>query len=367
MNELEKVIKDLRLEERSLLFSRVYLETEDYIGISGYETGNVKVEDIRKLQWYQDFVKEMEDTTINAQVTILQLGRGEPEWATEEELDYVIEYRKELEGVYGRKEVEENQYGLYHVQEMEWREEGSEPSYEKVQDKIYAELMNQERKEEMPDRLYKDIEGTDLTVGFWMENRNEEIGETDTIVTEELAEKWGISTEEIYQQAIGNTQKDYYPAVRTMQEMIFSTLLDDETVEPIESLEMEESQLYVLTVKGKTKGAIALLYPELLQQLSKKMNGNLFIIPSSIHEVLLLKDNGRYNEKELQMMVIRGNYEGLAKEGEVLGNNIYRYNKKEQCLEMATTKKQEKDMVELAEVLEHLERGVWIEEGEWER
>lgn len=32
MNELEKVIKDLRLEERSLLFSRVYLETEDYLG-----------------------------------------------------------------------------------------------------------------------------------------------------------------------------------------------------------------------------------------------------------------------------------------------------------------------------------------------
>ena len=82
---------------------------------------------------------------------------------------------------------------------------------------------------------------------------------------------------------------------------------------------------------------------------------------------MLLKDNGRYNEKELQMMVIRGNYEELAKEGEVLGNNIYRYNKEEQCLEMATTKEQEKDMVELAEVLDHLEKGVWIEEGEWER
>lgn len=367
MNELEKVIKDLRLEERSLLFSRVYLETEDYIGISGYETGNVKVEDIRKLQWYQDFVKEMEDTTINAQVTILQLGRGEPEWATEEELDYVIEYRKELEGVYGRKEVEENQYGLYHVQQVEWGEKENEPSYEEVQDRIYAELMNQERKEKMTDRLYKDIEGTDLTVGFCMENGNKEIRRTGIVVTEELAEKWGTSTEEIYQQAIENTKKDYYPVVKTIKEMIFSTFIDDETVEPIESLDMEEDQMYVLTVKGNTRGAIALLYPELLQQLSKKMNGNLFIIPSSIHEVLLLKDNGRYDEKDLQMMVVKGNYEGLAKEGEVLGNNIYCYNEKEQCLEMATTKEQEKDMVELVEVLEHLEREVGIEEERWER
>ena len=277
MSELEKVIKELRLEERSLLFSKVYLETEHYVGALGYEARNIKVNDIWNLQWYQNFVREMENTNIIAEVTVLQLGKGEPEWATEEELDRLIEYREELEEVYGRKEIEENQYGLYHVQEMEWGEEESELSYEEVQDRIYVELMNQERKEEMPDRLYKDIEGTDLIVAFQIKNRNEEIGETDTIVTEELAEKWGISTEEIYQQAIGNTQKDYYPAVRTMQEMIFSTLVDDETVEPIESLEMEESQLYVLTVKGKTKGAIALLYPELLQQLSEKMNGNLFI------------------------------------------------------------------------------------------
>lgn len=367
MNELEKVMKDLRLEERSLLFSRVYLETEDYIGISGYETGNVKVEDIRNLQWYQDFVKEMEDTTINAQVTILQLGRGEAEWATEEELDCLIEYREELEEVYGRKELEENQYGLYHVQEMEWEEGENETSYEEVQDKIYAELMNQERKEERPDRLYKDIEGTDLTVGFWMENGNKEIEQRGIVITKELLEEWNISKEELYQQAIKNTQRDYAPVVQTIEEMISSTLKNDETIKPIESLEMEESQVYVLTKEGSTKGATALLYPKLLQQLSEKMNGNLLIIPSSIHEVLLLKDNGRYNEKELQMMVIRGNYEGLAKEGEVLGNNIYRYNKGEECLEMTTSKEEEKDMVELAEVVEHLERGVWIEEGEWER
>ena len=99
MSELEKVIKELRLEERSLLFSRVYLETGDYVGSLGYETGNINVNDIWNLQWYKNFVREMEDTNITADVTVLQLGRGEPEWATEEELDCLMEYQEELEEV----------------------------------------------------------------------------------------------------------------------------------------------------------------------------------------------------------------------------------------------------------------------------
>lgn len=264
--------------------------------------------------------------------------------------------------MYGRKEVEENQYGLYHVQQMEWGEEENEPSYEEVQDRIYAELMNQERKEEMPDRLYKDIEGTDLMVGFWMENGNKEIEQRDMVVTEESLEEWNISEEELYQQAIKNTQRDYDPVVQTIDEMISSTLENDETIKPIESLEMEESQVYVLTNKGSTKGATALLYPRLLQQLSEKMKGNLLIIPGSVHETLLLKDNGTYGKKELQMMVIRGNYEGLAKKDEVLGNNIYRYNKEGECLEMATTKEQEKEGLKLIERCEEEES---IED--WER
>ena len=361
MNELEKVIKDLRLEERSLLFSRVYLETEDYIGISGYETGNVKVEDIRNLQWYQDFVKEMEDTTINAQVTILQLGRGEPEWATEEELDYVIEYRKELEGVYGRKEVEENQYGLYHVQEMEWGEEENEPSYEEVQDRIYAELINQERKEEMPDRLYKDIEGTDLTVGFWMENRNEEIGETDPIVTEELAEKWGISTEEIYQQAIENGKRERKPVICSLDDMIKGIFQGVEMEQSIEELEVKGNQIYVLSAEDSRNGAIALCYPDVLQQLSEKMNGDLLILPSSIHETMVLKDNGMYQSDVLQLMVMKGN-RNVVTEEEILSNHIYRYDKEEHCLKMETTKEQEKEMLRLVELLEEEE-----EKEEWER
>lgn len=360
MNELEKVIKDLRLEERSLLFSRVYLETEDYIGISGYETGNVKVEDIRNLQWYQDFVKEMEDTTINAQVMILQLGRGEPEWATEEELDYVIEYRKELEGVYGRKEVEENQYGLYHVQQMEWGEEESELSYEEVQDKIYAELINQERKEEMPDRLYKDIEGTDLTTAFHIKPYDPV--EDDLNITEELFKKWGISVEELYQQAIENGEREHRPVIYSLDDMIKGIFHGVEMEQSIEELEVKENQIYVLSAEDSRNGAIALCYPNVLQQLSEKMNGDLLILPSSVHETMVLKDNGMYQSDVLQLMVMKGNRDVVTKENEILSNHIYRYDKKEHCLKMETTKEQEKEVLKMVECLEEEE-----EKEEWER
>lgn len=97
------------------------------------------------------------------------------------------------------------------------------------------------------------------------------------------------------------------------------------------------------------------------------MKGSFFIIPSSVHEVFLLKDNGTHEEKELQSILIRGNHDNFIRGDESLSNHIYRYDKEGQCLEMATRKEQLNEMFKRVELLECLEKITWIEDGEWER
>ena len=62
-------------------------------------------------------------------------------------------------------------------------------------------------------------------------------------------------------------------------------------------LEMSDSvPMYVLTNKQKVNGASCMLYPDLIRQFSDRIGKNLFIIPSSVHELLLFDTQVRVEE-----------------------------------------------------------------------
>ena len=79
---------------------------------------------------------------------------------------------------------------------------------------------------------------------------------------------------------------------------------------------------YVLTNIAQINGATAILYPNLLQEIGEATQSNFFILPSSIHEVILMKDNGDMNAEELQRMVMEINRTQVAPE-EVLSDEVY--------------------------------------------
>ena len=67
--------------------------------------------------------------------------------------------------------------------------------------------------------------------------------------------------------------------------------------------EMKEKRFYYLTNSNIVNGAATILYPDILKTIGDKFQGNYFILPSSIHEVLLMKDDGEINVEELQSTV----------------------------------------------------------------
>ena len=228
--------------------------------------------------------------------------------------------------------------------------------YEQIKDRIVVQLINRDMNQTLLNEVFsKSIDHTDLAVIFKIPIHEDERGSATIRVTKELAEQWGRDSESVYQDALNNTVREHPAQLTTLQsligEMMFhpSMFHNEVNWEAPEVCEMKSYEPYVLTNPSKQHGAAALLYPELLQQLSDNTQSNLFILPSSIHEMLLMRDNGEVNAAELQAMVMGVNQEAVSPE-DLLSNEVYYYDGKEHTLSMATVKE---ETAELKQRFEH--------------
>ena len=84
--------------------------------------------------------------------------------------------------------------------------------------------------------------------------------------------------------------------------------------------------MYVLSNRSRYYGASCMLYPGLLDDLSGKFDTGYYILPSSIHELIILPDMGVYSRRELEEMVTEINQSHVERE-EVLSNHVYYYSR----------------------------------------
>ena len=87
-----------------------------------------------------------------------------------------------------------------------------------------------------------------------------------------------------------------------------------------------ESPLFVLTNEAKLFGAVCMLLPEVMDQIVDEKGDDLYILPSSIHEILILKTSELNDPPRLQHMVQDINEMQVPME-QRLSNHVYRYSK----------------------------------------
>ena len=97
--------------------------------------------------------------------------------------------------------------------------------------------------------------------------------------------------------------------------------------------EQEIISLYVLTNKIGINGAAVILYDNVLKMIAEELESDLIILPSSIHEVIVIKDDGADPDILKQIVCEVNLCEVTAVE--VLSGNVYRYSRKENKLTIA--------------------------------
>ena len=91
--------------------------------------------------------------------------------------------------------------------------------------------------------------------------------------------------------------------------------------------------VYVLSSRKRLQGAACMLYPDLLRKIADRMDSSYYIIPSSIHELLLIPAAGFADRDELKAMICEINDTHVAPE-ERLSYSLYGYDRKENKVEI---------------------------------
>ena len=212
-----------------------------------------------------------------------------------------------------------------------------------VQDKICYKLVNRDKnKELLADVPYLPFQ--DLAVIFYVVVSEDRVGTGTVTVHNHLMEMWGNpDIKELYRIAKNNTQRRYKGRVFNMMEImgeIISHSADNVDPDVVDAFfEMDSvyednmMPMFVATNNKKVNGAGVILYDGLLRTFAEKIGGDFYILPSSVHEVILVPANGDIEARYLIQMVKEVNATEVLPD-EVLSDSVYMYHADEDRVEM---------------------------------
>ena len=213
--------------------------------------------------------------------------------------------------------------------------------FEEMKRRICYRLVNLEANKDMLMKVPYEQIANDLALVYFLDlNRNATI-----TITEELLKAWNIEKDELYKVAQDNMPVLYPPQLRSMADVMIDMLGNDFEMMKIEfgktDLDEEEfreflknevigggAPMYVLQGR-ESFGASVLLYED-MDKILRERFGDVYIIPSSVHEVLVVPVDEARNmgltANDIKILVEQVNETTVAPD-ERLSNNVYVINK----------------------------------------
>lgn len=209
--------------------------------------------------------------------------------------------------------------------------------FETAEDNITFQLINTRQNKELlqdvPNRPFHDLS----IIYRWVVKTDEE-GMHSTVIRNSLAEKIGLSEEQMFNLALKNTRRILPPTVKSMNEVICDMFIKDgmpaEVADTMIDELPSEQTMWVISNERGINGAASMLYEDKLHELAENLKTDLYIMPSSIHEVIAVSTS-MGDPNEFAQMVAEINMDQVALE-ERLSNEVYHYDKDLRKVSLAT-------------------------------
>lgn len=200
--------------------------------------------------------------------------------------------------------------------------------YDSVKTRITYKLINTEKNKELLNDI-PHIPFHDLSIVFQCLISGERFGNATILIHNVHLQLWKVNARELYERAMENT-----PILQGYDVADMNTVLEEmRAFEEIEDTEYEEDiqqqvPMYVLSNKSRVHGAACILYPDILKDFAAVVEKDLYVLPSSIHEVILLPAEGTEDSEQLKLMVHEIN-ESQVEDEEVLSDSVYFYRRRD--------------------------------------
>lgn len=197
---------------------------------------------------------------------------------------------------------------------------------ERVRPTVAYRLINYEKNRELLQEV-PHLPFLDLAVIFYSLLTDTPVGHATVLIRNSHLELWGKNTSWLYEAAKENTEKLLPKRLVSMEDMIYE--LSEGKQEP----EYAGVPMYVLTNSRKSFGAACLLYDGVLGECFRRLEESYYLIPSSVHEVILIPASAVGDSRELCALVQEMN-RTQVRSTEVLSDTVYLYSEETRRLEM---------------------------------
>lgn len=204
--------------------------------------------------------------------------------------------------------------------------------YERVKGLLSVDLIGVERNDKLLQTIpYQKVLDMAAVYRVNLECGKESSG--SILITNQMLEQYAITPDQLHKDALLNSQLNKPVLIMGMSEL-FRVGNMSKALRPLETIsDLKDDLMYVATVPDKCRGAGILMYDNFLQDVADKMGEDFYVLPASVHELILLrKSDARMSEWELKNMVKTINREELEPKDR-LTDNVYYYDRKKHILE----------------------------------
>lgn len=194
--------------------------------------------------------------------------------------------------------------------------------FARVKEMIVPKLVNKGWNEELlKNRVFSEL--GDLAITYQILLSQDFSGNASVAITNQIMEMWGVGIDDIHALAIKN-MKSLTPSVFEPMSKVLASMMGEETASLFVKENPADELMWVLSNTSKINGSSALLDKEIMQEVIDTVGSDFYILPSSVHETIIVVAQGDMNTDQLTDMVCSVNSEQVAPD-ERLSDHPYRY------------------------------------------
>ena len=185
---------------------------------------------------------------------------------------------------------------------------------------LFVKLVNTERNESLVEQSISK-EFLDLSAVVRVVLKMDKEGMASMALSKGDAEILGMTEEEIYAAALANTLRLFPPKLMNLGRYV------EMSIGAELPLGEDEVTTYILTNQKEVDGAIYFMSPEVVGAIAEALEDDLYILPSSVNEVLLVRASELEDGVDKLKEMVRDANETVVSEKDILSYNVYHYDK----------------------------------------
>ena len=189
-----------------------------------------------------------------------------------------------------------------------------------VKKSLFVKLINTERNEALIEKCISK-EFLDLSAVVRVVLKMDKEGMSSMALSKKDAENLGMTEEEIYAAALANTLRLFPPKLMNLGRYV------EMSIGAELPLGEDEVTTYILTNQKEVDGAIYFMSPEVVGAIAEALEDDLYILPSSVNEVLLVRASELEDGVDELKEMVRDVNETVVAEKDILSYNVYHYDK----------------------------------------